>query len=70
MIDDIVYTYHKQRMQFGRPPFNPQEESKPAGGIAHDESRKALYVKKDPKTLTLGNIPEYSEHGVILSPSL
>lgn len=65
MIDDIVVTYEKTRKNFGKPPTNTKEEATAIGGIPHDESRKGLYVQKTPKNITLSNIPEYSEHGVL-----
>ena len=66
MIDDIVFTYDKMRRNFGRPVVNLREESKQVGGIPHDEARKTSYAPKNPKNITLGNIPEFSEHGVLI----
>lgn len=64
MFDDIVYIYEKVRKHFGRPMMNLREETRQVGGIPHDESRRSLYTQKNPKTITLGNVPEYTEHGV------
>jgi hypothetical protein len=64
MIDDIVIIYDKQRKNFGRPFVNQREENKSVGGIPHIEDRKNFYTAKNPKNITLTNIPEFSEHGV------
>jgi len=64
MIDDIVFTYDKMHRHFKKPVLFTSEETTPCGGISHDESRKTLFSSKNPKNITLGNIPEYSEHGV------
>lgn len=64
MMDDICYPYEKRRKEFGRPLGTMREESRQVGGIIHEEPRRVLYTAKNPKTLTLGNIPELTEHGV------
>jgi len=64
IIDDICYQYEKKRKEFGRPLGNMREETRQVGGILREEARKSLYTCKNPKTQTLGNIPEYTEHGV------
>lgn len=64
MIDDICYPYEKKRKEFGKPLSNIREETRQIGGIIHEDIRRTLYTYKNPKTLTLGNIPEYTEHGV------
>ena len=64
MIDDIVFTYDKLRKNFGRPLPPMEEQNRPLYGNQHDESRRGIYSGKNPKNITLTNIPEYSEHGV------
>jgi hypothetical protein len=64
IIYDICYQYEKKRKDFGRPLGNMREETRQVGSIPHEEARKPLYTYKNPKTQTLGNIPEYTEHGV------
>lgn len=64
MIDDIVQIYEKQRKNLGRPFLNPREDSKNVGGIISQADRKSGYLTKNPKSITLSNIPDYSEHGV------
>ncbi len=63
-MDDVVFTYDKMRRNFGRPMEVLKEEARYPGGISHDEGRKVHYAPKNPKTITLGNIPEFSEHSV------
>lgn len=64
MIDDIVHTYEKYRKEFGKPMLSLKEETKPIGGLPHDEARAGFYTAKNPKNITLGNIPEFTEHEV------
>ncbi len=70
MIDDIVFTYEKLRKNFGRPLVNLREETKAVGGVPHEDTRKGLYVAKNPKNITLTNIPDFSEHGVPTAVSI
>jgi hypothetical protein len=66
MLDDAVYIYEKVRKNFGRPMPNLAEDSKAIGGFQHDEGRRnSNYNTKNPKNITLGNIPEFSEHAVL-----
>ena len=65
MLDDAVYIYEKVRRNFGRPMQNLAEDGKAIGGFNHDEARRKDYSAKNPKNITLGNIPEFSEHAVL-----
>ena len=62
MVD--VYRYTRQRKEFERPTSFEDSELKPLGGSLSDHSFMKHYVKKNPTTINLDNVPSLSMHAV------
>ena len=66
---DVFLTYQKKRKEFGRCPTDVFEdvETQLVGKVQQDVAMKSNYTPKDPNTVILTNIPDYSIHSVSLS---
>ncbi len=65
-MSDVYFPYQKKRKDFGRCPTDVFEdvETQLVGKVNQDPNMKQNYLVRDPNTVVLTNIPEFSIHAV------